>query len=125
MGTYGIGGERPDDFLSRFRYEVPVNKFIPPRLASSSYLFRAHLIREILQKRGHGAKLFLIEAQGGQGKTTLAAQYLYDSNHNFAWYQVGPEDGDPIFFPDGNSIMSETGYAILFLPPFGRYGDKR
>ncbi|OGR01504.1 MAG: hypothetical protein A2505_07525 [Deltaproteobacteria bacterium RIFOXYD12_FULL_55_16] len=87
-----------NDLLSQLRYAVPVAKFSPPRLAASPYLFRTHLIREILQKQGQRAKIFLFEAQGGQGKTTLAAQYLYDSQHNFAWYQTGLEDRDPIFF---------------------------
>lgn len=98
MGKQAICLESRDDFLSRLRYAVPGNKFAPPRLAPSPYLFRANLIREVLQKRGQGAKIFLFEGQGGQGKTTLAAQYLYDSHHNFAWYQLGPEDGDPLFF---------------------------
>lgn len=90
--------KRHDDLLLQLRYTVPVAKFSPPRLAASPYLFRANLIREILQKQGQGAKIFLFEAQGGQGKTTLAAQYLYDSSHNFAWYQIGREDSDPSFF---------------------------
>ena len=98
MGKQVICSGNRDDFLSRLRYTVPVNKFFPPRLASSPYLFRAGLIREVLQKRGQDAKIFLFEAQAGQGKTTLAAQYLYDSHHNFAWYRLGPEDGDPLFF---------------------------
>ena len=98
MGDRIVYERRHSDFLARLRYAIPVNKFYPPSLTASHYLFRVNLIREVLQGQGQRGKIFLFEAQGGQGKTTLAAQYLHDSHHNFAWYQVGQEDSDPLFF---------------------------
>lgn len=38
-----------------------------------------------------------IEGQAGQGKSTLAVQYLAGLGAPFGWYQVGPEDQDPVF----------------------------
>ena len=98
MGMDKKSKERRHDFVSRLHYTVSINKFSPPRVTSSHHLFRANLIREVLQARGQAKMVLLLEAQGGQGKTTLAAQFLGDSHHSFAWYQLGPEDNDPIFF---------------------------
>ncbi len=75
---------------------IPANKFYPPRFAASQTIFRPRLVESCLANRGQSKKVFLIEAQAGQGKTTLAAQYLQHTNAPYAWYQVGIEDRDPV-----------------------------
>jgi len=75
---------------------IPANKFYPPRFAASQTIFRPRLVEACLAKRGQSKKVFLIEAQAGQGKTTLAAQYLQYTHAPYAWYQVGLEDRDPV-----------------------------
>jgi ATP/maltotriose-dependent transcriptional regulator MalT len=37
-----------------------------------------------------------IEAQAGQGKTLCVAQYLNNAQVAHCWFQLGPEDGDPL-----------------------------
>jgi ATP/maltotriose-dependent transcriptional regulator MalT/DNA-binding SARP family transcriptional activator len=75
---------------------IPANKFYPPRFAASQTIFRPRLIESCLANRGRGKKVFLFEAQAGQGKTTLAAQYLQHTHAPYVWYQVGIEDRDPV-----------------------------
>ncbi|HSR36669.1 MAG TPA: hypothetical protein VLL73_05755, partial [Desulfurivibrionaceae bacterium] len=75
---------------------IPANKFYPPRFAASQSIFRPRLVEACLANRGRSKKVFLIEAQAGQGKTTLAAQYLQHTAAPYAWYQVGIEDRDPV-----------------------------
>jgi ATP/maltotriose-dependent transcriptional regulator MalT len=80
------------------RAKIPANKFYPPFLDSTQYLPRKRLLQELLQGKGRSSKIILIEAQAGQGKTVLAAQFLERVNAPFAWYQVGAEDGDSVLF---------------------------
>ena len=78
-------------------YVVPSNKFYPPHIDESQSLLRDHLLKSKLPDARHNKKIIIIEAQAGQGKTTLAYQFLQFNNNHFIWYQVGPEDSDPIF----------------------------
>lgn len=87
-----------DHLFNEIRARIPANKFYPPVLDPTQYLPRKRLLQELLQGKGRNSKIILIEAQAGQGKTTLVAQYLEWVNAPFAWYQVGPEDGDPVLF---------------------------
>jgi len=73
------------------------SKFAPP-INISQTLLRERVLAEIIAHKGKPKKCLLIEAQAGQGKTTLAAQYLRQTGIPFAWYQIGREDIDPIFF---------------------------
>lgn len=75
---------------------IPANKFYPPRFAASQTIFRPRLVESCLASKGRSKKVFLIEGQAGQGKTTLAAQYLQHTNAPYVWYQVGIEDRDPV-----------------------------
>ena len=77
---------------------IPANKFYPPYFASSQNLFREDLINTTLKNRAPAKKVVVLEGQAGQGKTTLALQYLVHNKHHYAWYQLGEEDRDPIFF---------------------------
>lgn len=77
-------------------YVVPSNKFYPPRIDQSQSLLRANLLQAKLPDKQHNKKAIIIEAQAGQGKTTLAYQFLEYNNNTYIWYQIGPEDSDPI-----------------------------
>ncbi len=76
---------------------APSNKFYPPRIDESQSLFRTHLITTLLPKKISTKKLIVIEAQAGQGKTTLASQFLSFNQFDYIWYQIGLEDSDPFF----------------------------
>ncbi len=82
--------------LADLQQEIPSNKFYAPRIDDASSLFRSDLINKTLAACSHNKKIIVIEAQAGQGKSTLAAQYLKHHHLRFAWYQVGPEDADPV-----------------------------
>ncbi len=82
--------------LENISSSVPANKFKPPRLADSRMLVRNSLLDEHLGESQPYQYIFL-EAQAGQGKTTTALQILSKINHEYVWYQVGKEDGDPLY----------------------------
>ena len=71
------------------------SKFYPPRIDAGTTLFRPLLVEEILGDAASSCKAIVIEAQAGQGKSTLAIQFLHHFGLRFCWHQVGPEDGDP------------------------------
>jgi ATP/maltotriose-dependent transcriptional regulator MalT/DNA-binding SARP family transcriptional activator len=77
---------------------IPANKFYPPPFVADRNLFREKLIRHTLQKANDEIQVIAVAGQAGQGKTTLALQYLHFQRHRFAWYQCGEEDRDPVFF---------------------------
>ncbi len=77
-------------------YVVPSNKFYPPHIDQSQSLYRNGLIQTKFPDQNHNKKLIIIEAQAGQGKTTLAYQFLDSNAHTYVWYQIDPEDSDPI-----------------------------
>lgn len=78
--------------------QIPSKKFYPPRFSPEQCLYRGHLIEKELGLRGKNKQLYCIEAQAGQGKTTLIQQYLKRYEVPFSWYQFGEEDHDPVFF---------------------------
>ena len=77
-------------------YIVPSNKFYPPHIDQSQSLLRSSLLQDKLPDQKHNKKVIIIEAQAGQGKTTLAYQFLEVNNNSYIWYQIGPEDSDPV-----------------------------
>ena len=77
-------------------HAIPSNKFYPPRIDKSRSLLKTRLLTTNLQQSDHKKKLVVIEAQAGQGKTTLVAQFLEYTNSSYIWYQVDPEDSDPV-----------------------------
>ncbi len=76
---------------------APSNKFYPPRIDASQSLLRTDLITSRLPATISDKKVIIIEAQAGQGKTTLASQFLNFHQLGHIWYQIGPEDSDPFF----------------------------
>ena len=87
--------------LTPLHSSIPSNKFYPPHIDENQSLFRSHLIETILPGKSHKHKIIAIEAQAGQGKTTLAYQYITYYNHSHIWYQVGKEDSDPVLLLTG------------------------
>lgn len=81
---------------SNVSYTRPSNKFYPPHIDQSQTLLRTNLLTAKLPNKGHNKKVIIIEAQAGQGKTTLVSQFLEYNNHSSIWYQIGPEDSDPV-----------------------------
>jgi len=76
--------------------KISSNKFYPPQVHSAANFFRSSLVTEILGHSACSRKAIIIEAQAGQGKSTLAAQFLHHFDLAFAWYQIGSEDADPV-----------------------------
>ncbi len=114
-------------------FAVPSNKFYPPHIDHALFLLREDLLENKLPKEVSAKKVIIVEAQAGQGKTTLIAQFLDHNNFDYLWYQVGPEDTDPIVllssllvnftihFPDFSSpqlvhILNEGQIGPLDLP---------
>ncbi len=80
----------------------PVNKFRPPCLNPKQILKRPQLINNPrIYPDAILPKILFLEAQAGQGKTTLAFQWLERVSMPHIWYQAGEEDQDPIFFFSG------------------------
>ena len=61
-------------------------------------LERASLISILSNHFLNGRRLFFIQAQAGQGKTTLARLFLRRIQKNFCWHQVQAQNKDPVFF---------------------------
>jgi ATP/maltotriose-dependent transcriptional regulator MalT/DNA-binding SARP family transcriptional activator len=85
---------KSDDNLTN--HVVLSNKFYPPHSDQSQSLLRAGLLQEKFPDQNHNKKVIIIEAQAGQGKTTLVYQFLKVHGNTFIWYQIGPEDSDPV-----------------------------
>ncbi len=79
------------------QHTVPSNKFYPPHVDESQTLIRANLLKTQLAGQSLRKKVIIVEAQAGQGKTTLVYQFLAHNKVQYTWYQVGPEDSDPVF----------------------------
>ncbi|MBB5348937.1 hypothetical protein JWG42_11685 [Desulfoprunum benzoelyticum] len=74
---------------------IPSNKFYPPHIDVSRSLLRTGLLTTRLNDALASNKLIVIEAQAGQGKSVLVAQFLTYHRLNHIWYQIGSEDADP------------------------------
>ena len=77
-------------------FSMPSNKFYPPHIDQSQSLLRTSLLTTKLPRNIKAKKAVIVEAQAGQGKTTLVSQFLAYNGYDYIWYQVGPEDADPI-----------------------------
>ncbi|ABA87401.1 hypothetical protein Pcar_0140 [Syntrophotalea carbinolica DSM 2380] len=83
---------------AEFRSQVKLDKFYPPQVDTPRFLCRDRLVDRLLREGGARIPDILLEAQAGQGKTTVIKQFLDRSKTAFVWYQVGAEDADPGFF---------------------------
>ena len=75
---------------------IASNKFYPPRINQSQSLLRHDIISKRMPEAFNSKNIIVVEAQAGQGKTTLVHQYLDHCGHPFIWYQIGTEDNDPV-----------------------------
>lgn len=82
----------------QFRSQVLADKFYPPRVDTSPFLYRQRVVDQLLSQGGSRAPAIIIEARPGQGKTTIIKQFLDRTAAAAVWFQVGPEDADPVFF---------------------------
>jgi ATP/maltotriose-dependent transcriptional regulator MalT len=83
---------------AELRSLIKLDKFYPPQVDTPQFLVRDRIIQRLLHQAGSRTPSFIIEAQAGQGKTTVIKQFLDRSEKDFVWYQVRSEDADPGFF---------------------------
>ncbi|MFV0436959.1 MAG: BTAD domain-containing putative transcriptional regulator [Desulfopila sp.] len=85
-----------EPYESTISFSMPSNKFYPPHIDQSQSLLRTSLLHHQLPRSMQAKKAVVIEAQAGQGKTTLVSQFLEYNSFDYVWYQIGPEDADPV-----------------------------
>ncbi len=83
---------------SELRTPIKADKFFPPQVDTPRFLLRERIVNQLLNRNASGIKSIVIEAQAGQGKSTLIKQYLDRIEIPSVWYQVNSEDTDPAFF---------------------------
>lgn len=86
--------------VNHLHSSLPSNKFYPPHINESQSIIRSNLIDNIATHRNNN-KIIAIEAQAGQGKTTLAYQLVTHNKYKHIWYQIGKEDSDPVLLLTG------------------------
>ena len=96
-----------------FPFSMPSNKFYPPHIDETQSLLRTSLLNTKLPRTIKAKKAVVVEAQAGQGKTTLVSQFLTYNKFNYIWYQIGPEDADPVLL-----LASLLADFSLTLPGF-------
>lgn len=84
-----------------YKTQIQAEKFFPPTVESSQILYRKRIINFLLRQNRIEKSILIIEAQAGQGKTTTIQQFIDQLPTASVWYQVGPEDADPVFFLQG------------------------
>lgn len=84
-----------------YKTHIQAEKFFPPTVESSQILYRKRIIEFLLRQNRTERSTLVVEAQAGQGKTTIIQQLLDQLPTASVWYQVGPEDADPVFFLQG------------------------
>jgi len=80
------------------QHAFPSNKFYPPHVDDSQLLLRKKLLTDGLPGKNSNKKIIVVEAQAGQGKTTLIYQFVTHNNHLYSWYRVSIKDMDPVLF---------------------------
>lgn len=63
--------------------------------------FRTRVLEQLVRQFRVGARLVLVEAQAGQGKTTAATQFFTHLGVPPVWYSLSLPDRDPVFFLAG------------------------
>ena len=117
---------------AEFRSQIKADKFYPPQVDTPQFLYRERVVDSLLHQSARRFPTILVEAQAGQGKTTAIQQFLNRIEVASVWYQIGPEDADPVLFlqailacvnrqvPDCPSaataqILMESDFAIFDL----------
>ncbi len=121
--------ENTEPVMNNSSYEpslqINKGKFFPPVVNPAHYLFREMLIKNILRQIKQ-KRLMLIEAQAGQGKSILAAQVISHLKVQSGWYQIGPEDIDPVSFLESlitGLRQSIPNFSPLLLEDMIRKGE--
>ncbi|MGE5172782.1 MAG: BTAD domain-containing putative transcriptional regulator [Betaproteobacteria bacterium] len=84
-----------------------LTKFLPPK--PFHVLVRERLMSML--KSWEDKKLVIIHAQAGQGKSTLAAEYVSSLRSQSVWYNIDREDDNPAVF------LSMLGQAVCRMFP--------
>lgn len=84
-------------FNKLIKEKFSIGKFVPPIFDSSRHLFRHLTLRSVIIPDRKLHSIF-IQAQAGQGKSTLAAQFLQHMRAEYGWIQIDSKDRDPIVF---------------------------
>jgi ATP/maltotriose-dependent transcriptional regulator MalT/DNA-binding SARP family transcriptional activator len=99
-----------------------LTKFLRPQ--PSHVLTRERLLQKIAS--WDDKKLVLILAQAGQGKSTLASEYIGSVRFPSVWYNLDREDGNPSVFLTSlgqalNNVLARTGAGEtpVFINRFG------
>ncbi|BCS97547.1 hypothetical protein DSLASN_31790 [Desulfoluna limicola] len=71
-----------------------------PGLTKKHYYIRSTVLHTISLRSFEKNRSVLIEAQAGQGKTTLARQYLAHVSSPGVWYPLSPDDNDAVVLID-------------------------
>jgi len=77
-----------------------------PEAISDHHYVRSTVLQSITLRSFDKNRSLLIEAQAGQGKTTLARQYLTHISTRGLWYPLSPEDNDVV-------VLIDRLYALL------------
>lgn len=107
------------EIAAQIKMNLPESKFRPPLYDGSKQIFRDIIISELTAGKWAKKNNILIEAQAGQGKTTLALQYLKASDLPFTWYQVGKEDLDTILFLSSLYVALKESVPLFSAPLLG------
>ena len=69
------------NLASAIQQSIAANKFYPPRINKSQSIARHSIISGKIDSDDISKQVIVVEAQAGQGKTTLVHQYLeYEKN---------------------------------------------
>lgn len=107
------------ELAAQIKLNLPDSKFNPPLYEASKQIFRDTIISELTSGKWAKKKNILIEAQAGQGKTTVVLQYLKASDLPFTWYQVGKEDLDTILFLSSLYVALKESIPSFSAPLLG------
>ncbi len=96
-----------------------LTKLLPPK--PSHILERDRLIAKL--KSWDDRKLVIIHAQAGQGKSTLAVDYLRSLHTPWIWYTMDQEDDNPTVFLSclGSAVQRIFPQLVKGLPPVPLY----
>lgn len=107
------------ELVAQIKMNLPDSKFSPPIYDASKQIFRDTVVSELTAGKWAKKRNILIEAQAGQGKTTIALQYLKASGLPFTWYQVGKEDLDTILFLSSIYVALKESIPSFSAPLLG------
>lgn len=71
------------------------SRFSPPAVRQDAYLPRPRLL-QFIERQGRGCSCLFIEGRAGQGKTTLATQFVQATGLPCLWFALDDRDNDPL-----------------------------